>query len=236
MVIGSEIEEDMCMQRAKRLRTVLIAAAICATASAAADDSSYRLSLANSSVLRLRATEPSERSDASPIDEALADKPYARLINAAAREAALDPALVHALIYVESRYNAAARSSKGAIGLMQLLPDTAARYGVADPARSVEGNLRAGTRYLRDLMRLFDGRIELALAAYNAGENAVQRYGNQIPPYRETREYVPAVLEKYKEWKAPLVATAALVSARVRISYLAGTILDPDSVRSQANR
>jgi len=155
-----------------------------------------------------------------------------------------------ALIYVESRYNPAARSAKGAVGLMQLLPNTAARYGVSNPARSIEANLSAGTRYLRDLLQLFDDRIELALAAYNAGENAVRRYGNRIPPYRETRDYVPAVLKKYSEWKEPSVAAPALTPAHeeppvaahtpapahIRIQYLPGTVLDPDPLREQANR
>ena len=121
-----------------------------------------------------------------------------------------------------------------AVGLMQLLPETAARYGVPNPARSLQANLRAGTRYLRDLLQLFDDRIELALAAYNAGENAVQRYGLRIPPFRETQEYVPAVLEKYREWKEPPAPAAP--PARVRIQYLPGTVLDPDSLRAPANR
>lgn len=132
-----------------------------------------------------------------------ADRPYAAQIHRAATAASLDPALVHAVISVESAYNQSARSPKGAIGLMQLLPDTAARYGVPDPAKSVEGNLRAGTLYLRDLMQMFKGRLDLVLAAYNAGENAVIRYGERIPPYPETRAYVPAVLSRYNEWRDP---------------------------------
>ncbi len=170
----------------------------------------------------------------------------------------ISKALVPALIYAESRYNPAARSVKGAVGLMQLLPETAARYGVPNPARSLEANLRAGTRYLSDLLQLFDDRIELALAAYNAGENAVQRYGFRIPPYRETREYVPAVLKKYREWQTPPApkptpppAQALLKKyrewqappapkptpppARTRIQYLPGTVLDPDWPRPAAN-
>lgn len=116
-----------------------------------------------------------------------------------------------------------ARSHKGAIGLMQLLPATAARYGVPNPAKSPEANLRAGTRYLRDLIELFGGRIDLALAAYNAGENAVLRYGERIPPYRETLKYVPAVLEKYREWQTPPPAVA--VPASPFTEYLPGTRL-----------
>lgn len=132
----------------------------------------------------------------------MAAKPHARQIDRAARAAQLDPALVHALIYVESRHSAGAVSVKGAVGLMQVLPDTGARYGI-DPARTTELNLKAGTRYLRDLMRRFDDRLDLALAAYNAGEGAVERYSNKIPPYRETQDYVRSVLAKYSEWRSP---------------------------------
>jgi soluble lytic murein transglycosylase-like protein len=94
-------------------------------------------------------------------------------------------------------------SGKGAAGLMQLMPDTAKRYGVADrfdPRQNLEG----GARYLRDLLRLFDNNVSLALAAYNAGENAVARYGNRIPPYRETLNYVPRVLDFYQRYQTGL--------------------------------
>jgi soluble lytic murein transglycosylase-like protein len=137
-----------------------------------------------------------------PAVDRFADKPFARQIAEAAQAAALDLALVHAVIFIESRYDPKARSPKGAVGLMQVLPETALRYGISDPARSLEDNLKAGTRYLSDLVQLFAGRLDLALAAYNAGEKAVQRHGLRIPPYAETRAYVPAVLAKYREWRA----------------------------------
>ena len=181
--------------------------------------STYRLRAENPRAFRLAPPEP-----AAPARPALPDRPYAELIDRAAREVSLDPALVHAVIHVESRYNPAARSPKGALGLMQVLPETAARYGVADVTRSVSVNLSVGTRYLRDLLNLFGERVDLALAAYNAGENAVVRYGERIPPYRETQAYVPAVLEKYREWREPPPAAPA---ARPRIQYLPGTVLDP---------
>jgi len=177
--------------------------------------STYRLHVENPRAFRLTAPEPSA--------PALPDRPYAEQIDRAARAASLDPALVHAVIHVESRHNPAARSPKGALGLMQVLPATAARYGVADPTRSVAVNLSVGTRYLRDLLKLFDDRVDLALAAYNAGEKAVLRYGERIPPYPETQTYVPAVLEKYREWREPPPAASA---ARPRIQYLPGTVLD----------
>ena len=190
----------------------------------------YRLAVGGSDAFRLKGSElyvpvaPPVKAPVIPTH--LADRPYAVQIDKAARQASLDPALVHAVIHVESGYNPAARSPKGAIGLMQLLPETAARYGVADPARTPEANLRAGTRYLSDLMSLFEGRLDLALAAYNAGENAVLRYGLRIPPYRETREYVPAVLSWYRYLQGPPTTTPS----RVQIEYLPGTRLNPHSL------
>jgi soluble lytic murein transglycosylase-like protein len=128
------------------------------------------------------------------IDKAVA---FAPMVNDAARETNVAPGLLHAVIAVESAYNPIARSPKGAQGLMQLLPATARRYGVAnayDPRQSILG----GARYLADLLSMFDQDVPLALAAYNAGEQAVLRYGRRIPPYRETSAYVPRVLGYYK--------------------------------------
>lgn len=122
---------------------------------------------------------------------------YHPLVQEAARTYELEPALLHAVISVESGYNPKAKSRKGASGLMQLMPDTARRYGVADifdPAQ----NIRGGARYLRDLLRMFNNDMKLALAAYNAGENAVMRHG-RIPPYQETAAYVPKVLAFYRK-------------------------------------
>lgn len=173
------------------------------------------------------------------VSAALAGRPYAKLIEHAAREAALDPALVHAVISVESAYNATARSPAGAIGLMQLMPDTAKRYGVKDPSRSLEENLKAGTQYLRDLMAMFKGRLDLVLAAYNAGENAVIKYGEKIPPYAETQAYVPAVLAKYREWRAPLPAVPVETKeppGPKRIEYMPGTVLDMNALRAEGYR
>lgn len=162
-----------------------------------------------------------------------ADQRFSGLIETAARDAALDPALVHAVIAVESGYNPEARSAKGAIGLMQVLPETASRYGVADPASSPEANLRAGTRYLRHLMRLFDDRLELVLAAYNAGEHAVLRHGNRIPPYRETQQYVPAVMARYLEWREPAPPAAPAWTGTL---YMLGTSFIPGPAGKSAYR
>jgi soluble lytic murein transglycosylase-like protein len=108
----------------------------------------------------------------------------------------VDPYLVYCLMSQESRFIAGAVSPKGAQGLMQLMPGTAARYGVTNPY-DVAQNIKGGTRYLKDLLQMFNGRVDLALAGYNAGEGAVMKYGNTIPPYNETRNYVRLILKRY---------------------------------------
>ncbi len=122
---------------------------------------------------------------------------YDQVIDRAARAATIQPALVRAVIAVESGFNPRAVSKRGAIGLMQLRPSTARHYGVTDiydPAQ----NIRAGARFLGDLMARFGSNLELALAAYDAGEGAVERYGGHVPPYRETLNYVPNVIRVYR--------------------------------------
>ena len=143
---------------------------------------------------------------------------YSSQVLAAAKETSVEPALIHAVISVESGYNPAARSYAGAVGLMQLMPQTAERYGVTnrlDP----EQNIRGGARYLRDLKAMFANNLQLVLAAYNAGENAVMKYGKRIPPYRETIAYVPKVMGHYKQLQyrvdAPIQAQVASYSAAV---------------------
>ena len=120
-----------------------------------------------------------------------------RLINDVAEQLHIAPALLHAVIATESRYEVRAVSPKGAIGLMQLLPATASRFGVAD-AFLPRDNVFAGASYLKWLMVLFDNDLELVLAAYNAGENAVIKAGRRIPPYAETRAYVPRVMAYFR--------------------------------------
>jgi soluble lytic murein transglycosylase-like protein len=125
---------------------------------------------------------------------------YAKPIQDAARATRLEVALIHAVISAESGYNPLARSRAGAAGLMQLMPETAKRYGVTnrlDPAQNISG----GARYLRDLIQMFNNDMQLALAAYNAGENAVVRAGNRIPPYQETMTYVPRVMSYYRKYR-----------------------------------
>ena len=133
-------------------------------------------------------------------------KKYESLIDRAAAEFQLEPALLNAIMAAESGFNPNAVSSKGAIGLMQILPATAERYGLqADKKRSIAKkltdpaiNIRLAARYLSDLEDMFPQRPELVVASYNAGEGAVQKYRNQIPPFPETRNYVQLVSQFYQ--------------------------------------
>ena len=108
----------------------------------------------------------------------------------------VDPYLVYCLMSQESKFIMNATSPKGAQGLMQLMPGTAARYGVTNPY-DVAQSIMGGTRYLKDLLQMFNGRVDLALAGYNAGENAVIKYGYNVPPYDETRNYVRLIIARY---------------------------------------
>ena len=144
----------------------------------------------------------------------------------------IDYELLQALIATESGFNTHAVSPKGAVGLMQLMPPTAQRYGVrADKNSAIEKkltdpktNIRAGSRYLRDLIDMFPGQLELAVAAYNAGEGAVQRACNKIPNYPETKNYVKTVLQLYAHLKPPaLIGDSRRATGRVRMEMMGGT-------------
>ncbi len=125
---------------------------------------------------------------------------FASLITEASQEYVLPDSLVHAVITAESAYNPDALSHAGALGLMQLMPETAKRFGVTD-RKDPRANVYAGTRYLKLLLGMFNNDLQLAVAAYNAGENAVIKYGNKIPPYPETQNYVRKVLKYYKKYR-----------------------------------
>ena len=125
---------------------------------------------------------------------------FAPTINRYADIHQLPHALLHAVITAESAYDPEAISRTGAIGLMQLMPGTARRYGVEN-RRNPEDNIAGGTRYLVDLLKMFNNNLQLALAAYNAGENTVKEYGNKIPPYKETQDYVRKVLDYYNQYR-----------------------------------
>ena len=130
-------------------------------------------------------------------------KRFASKIAEVASRYQVPEALLHAVITIESAYDPNAISRAGAVGLMQLMPATAKRYGVAN-RRNPSANLTGGTRYLKDLLLRFDSNLELALAGYNAGENAVEKFGNRIPPFDETRNYVRKVLQLYSQHSAGL--------------------------------
>ena len=146
-------------------------------------------------------------------DESLSRR-YASLIETHARANGLDPALVKAVIAVESSFDPVALSARGAIGLMQIIPDTGVRYGlvpdgrrsVGDKLRDPAINVRIGTRYLRDLLTRFGNDVSLALAAYNAGEGNVASRANSVPPFAETREYVRLVRQVYALYRPPAAA------------------------------
>ena len=219
-------------------------------------DERYELFVQGGSVLEINSSPPDapqapqqprpETAAASPAHSRLMHyltqspryKAVQHLLKEAAQTHRLEPELLQALIAAESGFDAQAVSPKGAVGLMQLMAPTAARYGVKSDRRSSIAqkltdpavNLRAGTRYLRDLMAMFPGRLDLALAAYNAGEGAVQRAGNKIPNYPETQNYVKTVMQLYAFLKpqvlsqadVPPAAGVAVVPGRVRMEMVGG--------------
>jgi len=124
---------------------------------------------------------------------------FTPLIHNKARLFEVDPALVMAVIHAESAYDQYAKSRAGAVGLMQLMPATAERFGVSN-RRDATQNVSGGTQYLRHLLELFEFDIRLTLAAYNAGESAVAKYDNNIPPYPETKTYVRRVVGYYQNY------------------------------------
>ncbi|MDY7579729.1 lytic transglycosylase domain-containing protein [Herbaspirillum sp. RTI4] len=151
-----------------------------------------------------------QTSAGTPLTQYLTQHPglkkYDAMVKRSAQEFSIEPALLKAVMAVESGFNPAAVSPKGAVGLMQIMPQTARRYGLqADRRHSFEQklsdpqiNIRLAAHYLSDLRQLFPQRLELAIASYNAGEGAVQKYRNQIPPYPETRNYVQLVAQLYR--------------------------------------
>jgi soluble lytic murein transglycosylase-like protein len=131
----------------------------------------------------------------------------------------VDPLLIYSIMHRESSFKRFALSHKGARGLMQLMPATAARLGVRDifdPRQNIEG----GVKYMRILLNMFDGDVRLALAGYNAGEGAVLKYGRNVPPYRETQEYVRRISERYSLMRDPSTARLAPRVSRTQIAKL----------------
>ncbi len=145
---------------------------------------------------------------------------YERLIASHAAANGVSPNLVRAVIQAESAFDPAARSVKGAMGLMQLMPATAREYGVADPYDPAE-NIRGGVTYLKTLLTRYSDDVELALAAYNAGPGAVEKYG-AVPPYRETRDYVAKIRRNAGPVAPPVVKvyrTVEIVDGREVVRY-----------------
>ena len=171
------------------------------------DAQDYRLRKSDDYALQAPWAKPKPRLPAS-FDSAITNarleaRPFHEHILAAAKAHGIDSALVHAVIAAESNYQKHAVSPKGAIGLMQVMPATGARYGVLRAKLATpDTNIGTGTRYLAELLDLFEGNLELALAGYNAGENAVIRYGMRIPPFAETRAYVARVKRIYADLRA----------------------------------
>jgi len=149
---------------------------------------------------RLLVLSPQDRTASGDrYDSALLAKAYRydSIIEKAALSVSVEPNLLRAVIVVESGFNSRAVSKRGAMGLMQLMPATATRFGASNPYDPLE-NVHAGARYLKFLINRFGQDVRLALAAYNAGEEAVNRSGGQIPPFTETMAYVPRVLKIYR--------------------------------------
>ncbi|MCB1940977.1 MAG: transglycosylase SLT domain-containing protein [Candidatus Accumulibacter sp.] len=169
-------------------------------------------------------------------------KKFGPFLKAAADEFAVDSALIKAVMAAESGFNPDAISARGAIGLMQVMPATAERYGLrGDKRKSLEEklsepetNIRLGARYLRDLQRMFPDQQDLVLASYNAGEGAVQQYNNRIPPYPETRNYVQLVTQIYQLYR-PRALTRSLQSGIVANARSKGTRLHL-TIPGQGNR
>ena len=195
-------------------------------------DARYNLFFKGETTLDVRNRANAERAQAqaaltgTPLYRNLTDETlvrrFAPLIDRYARANRLDAALVKAIVAVESGFDPHALSPKGAVGLMQVLPATAERYGlaadarrtIADRLRDPGTNLRIGTRYLADLLALFGGDLTLALAAYNAGEGSVAAHDNSIPPFGETRDFVRLVQQAYALVRPPQEGDAVRLTGR----------------------
>ena len=167
-----------------------------ADARAKVEDVARQIAEANKPASVTAVSEASESLAASNQSWSTGNIQIDNLIRFYGKQHGVDPYLIFCLMNQESKFSKGAVSPKGAQGLMQLMPGTAARYGVTN-SYDIAQNISGGTRYLKDLLKMFNGRIDLALAGYNAGENAVIKYGYAIPPYDETRNYVKLIVKRY---------------------------------------
>lgn len=216
----------MCTRTQLRpLRLGILALCLLVAGQAGASGNPYRLSIPRADY-RL-ATGDKYRWRDPAVADALRVRPFSSAIDRAASASGIDPVLLHAVVEAESAYRPGAVSPKGAQGLMQLMPATARRFGVRD-AFDPTANAAGGARYLAELMRLFDGDVALALAAYNAGEGSVMRYGRRIPPYAETVGYVAKVMHSERRLRRD-VAAAKSSPYRLRTT---SALERPEPVRS----
>jgi len=167
-----------------------------ADARAKVEDVARQIAEANKPASVTAVSEASESLAASNQSWSTGNIQIDNLIRFYGKQHGVDPYLIFCLMNQESKFSKGAVSPKGAQGLMQLMPGTAARYGVTNPY-DIAQNISGGTRYLKDLLKMFNGRIDLALAGYNAGENAVIKFGYAIPPFDETRNYVKLIVKRY---------------------------------------
>ncbi len=206
------------------MRIVLMAFVLCCGPALADDRRNADTDCPGSPVIRMSVgCMPVWRINESPRAEAAAAQRllahgsllhFSGSILAAAKANDIDAALISAIIYVESSFNPSAVSRGGAVGLMQLTPEIARRYDVRN-SHDPEQNIHGGARHLHDLMRQFNNNMHLVIAAYNAGGQAVMKYGNSIPPYRETQAYVPKVLEIYNLYSIGGAAARAQDGLRI---------------------
>jgi hypothetical protein len=165
-------------------------------------------------VAEVLAIEPEEIFE--PLPEPLSpNTPFHDIIRAAADRYGVDADLIHCVIAIESNFNPKAISPKNARGLMQLMPQTAAQFGVRDVFDPRE-NVEAGTRYLKDMLARYDNDLTLALAAYNAGPERVAQYGRRLPPYAETQKYVQRISRSYAKFKSGGVPDKVQTSTEVK--------------------
>jgi len=162
-------------------------------------DSSY-IDIANEDIVTTLNVDPPALA-ATPPPQSPAPQTLTEMVNAASQRHRVDPDLITSVIYAESNFNPLARSPKGAQGLMQLMPETATRFGVRNPYQAA-ANIDAGSQYLRELLLRYQGNLAKALAAYNAGPERVEQYRG-VPPYRETRNYVARVIRDFNCRKRP---------------------------------